>query len=851
MVLAGPAGVGKTRLASECLVRAERAGYSPLRISATSATASVPFGAYANLLPEISGGGSRANLLGQVAGSIRRRGGGQPVAVMVDDAHLLDETSAALTHTLAQGPGTFVLATVRSGAPAPDAVVALWKDGPAERVEVHPLAPPEVGDLLQAALGGPVDGPSFNLLQERANGNALFLKELVLSALESGSLRESDGVWRLDGDLPMSARITEIISGRLAGLTRQERRALRVLAVGEPLPVEAFARLEPDQDVDDLVLKSLVRVEKDDRRLFLRMDHPLYGEALRSELNALATRRTATRLADVVESFGARRKTDVLQVGVWRLEGGGPFEPGLLQRAAMAARLRHDFPLAERLTRSALDAGAGFEAALLLGQLKWYQGRAVEADEYLSGLQPMAVSDAEKAMLASARIEVNDLGLNDMDATLRIAEEAERSISDVDKKDQIAADKARSLGRHGRHAASVAAVEPILERATGRTLVVAAFAAGTSMPITGQFRQAIEATEAGYRAHLDLTGPPVAFPPDMHLALQLGAWTHAGDLAEAWRRATALYGRAVADHNPLVSSFVAIFLSMIAEYQGRPRTALRFAGESLPPLRRIGFPLMERVSLFMGVIAQAMLGMVDQARAGLLEVDQLHIPPSDLGGPLLLRGRAWVEVAAGDLPAGCRLLAEAVEMARSGGGRAYESVVLHDLARLGRAAEAAPALQDLCRTVKGPAAFARAAHALALAEASPEGLENVSRKFQEYGALLLAAEASADAAVLRRREGDSRRATAAERRAAQLASQCEGATTPSLSVPAPVRAALTPRELEVARLAAGGLSDRQIAKRLYVSHRTVENKLHSTYVKLGVEGRADLEAALESHQEAR
>ena len=93
-------------------------------------------------------------------------------------------------------------------------------------------------------------------------------------------------------------------------------------------------------------------------------------------------------------------------------------------------------------------------------------------------------------------------------------------------------------------------------------------------------------------------------------------------------------------------------------------------------------------------------------------------------------------------------------------------------------------------------------------------------------------------------QGEPRRAVWGERRASGLAGRCEGARTPSLAIAAPVRAALTHRELETARLAAEGLANKEIADRLYLSHRTVENQLHAVYEKLGVEGRAALAQAL-------
>jgi DNA-binding CsgD family transcriptional regulator len=113
-------------------------------------------------------------------------------------------------------------------------------------------------------------------------------------------------------------------------------------------------------------------------------------------------------------------------------------------------------------------------------------------------------------------------------------------------------------------------------------------------------------------------------------------------------------------------------------------------------------------------------------------------------------------------------------------------------------------------------------------------------------ACLLAAEAAADAAVAWRKAGDPRKAAAAERRAHALAARCEGARTPALMA-ITARAVLTARELEIARLAAAGVANKEIAARLYLSLHTVQNKLHSAYEKLGVEGRAELAQALEGY----
>jgi DNA-binding CsgD family transcriptional regulator len=58
------------------------------------------------------------------------------------------------------------------------------------------------------------------------------------------------------------------------------------------------------------------------------------------------------------------------------------------------------------------------------------------------------------------------------------------------------------------------------------------------------------------------------------------------------------------------------------------------------------------------------------------------------------------------------------------------------------------------------------------------------------------------------------------------------------------RDSLTPSELRVAGLAAAGRTNRQIAQALFVTQRTVENHLTSTYAKLGITARPELGAAL-------
>jgi len=196
--------------------------------------------------------------------------------------------------------------------------------------------------------------------------------------------------------------------------------------------------------------------------------------------------------------------------------------------------------------------------------------------------------------------------------------------------------------------------------------------------------------------------------------------------------------------------------------------------------------------------------------------------------------------------AGARGLArEAAALARSRGQDAYAVRALHELCRLGDPAGAAPELARLAGGVDGPFAANAAAHAAALVAGDGAALLEVAERFAAADALLTAAEAADAAAAAHRDAGRLSSARTAAARAALWLAGCEGARPPTL-LPAPEAVSLTQREREIALLAAAGASSREIAGRLVISVRTVDNHLRSAYRKLGVTRRHDLRRALDA-----
>ena len=111
VVLSGPAGVGKTRLAHEALHLADAAGRVTAWVVANRALAEIPFGAFAHLLPDRHGiTSSPLELLRRTHGELRRRSPDRPLVLGVDDAHLLDDASAGLAHQLVASGTALVVA---------------------------------------------------------------------------------------------------------------------------------------------------------------------------------------------------------------------------------------------------------------------------------------------------------------------------------------------------------------------------------------------------------------------------------------------------------------------------------------------------------------------------------------------------------------------------------------------------------------------------------------------------------------------------------------------------------------------------------------------------------------------
>jgi DNA-binding CsgD family transcriptional regulator len=839
VVIAGDMGVGKTRLAREAVAALE--GELVVHwAAATPAAASIPFGALASLLPdvEVSSADDRLRLLQKVASALAERAAGQPVLLVVDDAHWLDPGAAALVHQLVVTRTARVLLTVRVEEAVPEAIVASWKDGYTERLELQPLGAFDVEALVAAALDRPVDATTLGRLWSLTRGMPLFLRELLGGALESGAFAERDGVWTWTASVDPSTRLSEILEGRFARVGPAGRSVLDHLAIGEPLGVDTLVALCGRDGVAEAERAGLAVIQdREDGEV--RLAHPLHAEALRSAMGTVERRRVMARLADALEPHTGSSPAVLLRVAAWRLDSGTDAPAEVFTRAAETANALYDHVLAERLARRAVSGGGTVRGTLALGDALNRQGRGLEGLAVLEEVASLTETDQEHTAVAVARYFglTTEYGFRPEFEEVLLA--AEARIRDPTLLAFLRAQRATLLCFAGRLDDAVALVARSPHDELSELRAVPAL--GGAWLCGGRPESACD---------LASRMVPVALRHRDELP-QAPGWvvsTHLPSLVAAGRLDEA--DAAIAFVHELVASqgaggdgpsFVALAAGMCALHRGLPRTAARRLRESVAGMRpvsrsRLPFPLAYLAE------ACALCGDEDGAVHASAEADELVARSAVFEG-LVRRARGWAALASGRRSTALELLLDAADWSAAHGHRTAELFALHDVVRLGHG-RVAPRLGELAAVVEGrwPPVFA--AHAAAVAADDGHALEAVSSDLEALGARLLAAEAAAGAGASFRRARLDARAERATARAGVLAAGCEGARPPALDElerPLP----LTRREREVADLAARGLSSPAIAERLHISARTVEGHLQRTYDKLGVRDRRDLRRLLQ------
>lgn len=816
IVISGAPGIGKTRVADELTAELAKNGAQVLRILATRAAATIPFGAAATLLD---------SLLDTVADTRR------PLVVGADNAHLLDDATAQLLYRLAAAGHARLVLTVRRAEPAPAPIDALRNDGLCHHVELQPLQRGEVAALLEAALDGQVERHSADNLWRVTAGNVLFLRELCRDALDRGTLRHRHGAWTWTGGPMLGARLQELLDARVGGLGGAERDAAALLALGEPLPRRVLVELASEDAVHDLIRRGLATEDGRNGASegLVRLSHPLYAEGLRGRLGPLETTDLYARLARELAAGRSTAPDDRLRIAVWSITSGQSVEPGVLVGAAREALARGDAALAEQLARRTSEDPQG---ALVLGEALATLRRGPEAERVLAALAARE-DGATHLAIPVARLAAHRSPDLPLAAARRLAEEALSTLDEPGERDLVDAALADTLCDRGHVASAGVLAFPLLRSPNPAARAMALGPASTWLVGAGRSE---EAAAAGRVALADAVAhrQQVPWAPGVvvgHLGtalLSTGRLDELALLCDTARTDAALSPIGRADGS------VALMEGAAALLRGRPVAARRALREAVLSFERADAVGRHRRALALLAEADALLGDLESAERALATM------PSDDRYTDYDRQRAelCVLAARGHAGAAARRAVELADDARARGVPFFELAMTYTAMRFG-AVDVAGRVTMVAALVQGAIAEAFGAHAAALAGDDGPEIEVAAKRLAELGCQLLAAEAMVHAASTYQKVGLTGRARAASAEADALRVNCDGARTPLLAQGA-ILAGLTRREREIALLAAGGITSREIGEQLRISVRTVDNQLGRIYAKLSLAGRAEL-----------
>jgi DNA-binding CsgD family transcriptional regulator len=802
----------------------------------------MPLGALAAVLPaDLGDSTSPRDLLERTLAELDElRTSEGRLVLMVDDAHLLDNSSASLLGQILDAEAVFLIATIRDGEALPDAVASWWRDERATRVDLSDLDRDGTDALLTAVLGGIVARDTLARLYKASGGNPLLLRELVIGATTNDQLSDATGTWRLIGDLAPTRRLKDVLAGRLTAVTEAQRRVLEAIAVCEPVGIAELAGLADEEELETLEAGGFIRVIADGMRSQVLLAHPIYGEVVRADLTVLGRRRALLATADRVEALGARRREDPRRIATWRLDAGAVPDPDLLLQAARVARFANDFAQVERLAQVLHDAAPSLATAVLLGEAHYELGAFARAEVVLAGPLDWTVDPELTAQQVLARVKNLQWGLCDPATALEVIDLAV-ARAPADMVGTLRSGEASVLVFSGRPQAALDVLAEI-DIDSDRLQVGVALTSSTALAMVGRPDEGVEAAVDGFRLHLEVTDPQGLAHPGTHIINQVFALIEAGRFAEAEALALAGHEVSVNDRVPIAQIWFALDLARSITLRGHHGEALRWYHEASSTARVHGFEGPLRIALSGTAASDAAIGDLTGGRAALAEMAAL--PAYGFLHHEQVIGPAWGAWSAGDPLRARRLLLDGAREATNDANLAAASWLWHDAARLG-ATGVGPELAKLAARSTSALLAARAGHVAALEQGDALALEAASTSFERLGLDLFAAEAASAAADQFRRAGDQRAGARLSQRAADLAARCPGVRTPALlrsDAPTP----LTARELEIASLAGQGLSSPDIAARLYLSVRTVNNHLQHAYTKLGITGRDQLADALGS-----
>ena len=901
VLIEGPAGIGKSRLIAEARRRAAEQGLLVLSARGSELERDFPFGVVRQLFEPrlvdevlrqralVGAAGPAAAVFGY-EGAVQHVGNGEatftslhalywltvnlsaetPLLLAIDDLHWCDRTSLRFLGYLAhriEGLPVIVLGGVRpSEVGADEALLAeLTGDSAAHKLEPRPLSPDASTELVHERLGAAVEPAFAAACHASTRGNPLMLGEL-LKTLEAEHVQPDAAHVDVVAELGPRA-VSRAVLLRLARLSPPAVAAARWLAVlggsADTATVGALAGL--DAEGVAVAARELVRTEIVRPEPPLEFVHPLVQAAVYRDLAPGERELSHQRAAQLLREAGAPAEQVAAHVlAVPRL--GEQWVVDILRAAAHAAFAKGAPDAAITSLRRALVEPLPPELRV---ELLFELGRAQALMSLPDSVEPLreAYESARDPLLRGHAADWLACSLSFLDAPDEAADIARRATLELPPQH---ADLGRQLEATELYALFFGARDEDgqrLERLRAHRTIETELGSGAKMLAAVAALEWAQSAGPAERvvalARASLEGEALAHADAGFLVSAAIVPIALADLDEATTRWDAVRVEAQRSGFVYTDSEIRLWSGYTQYLRGELADAESELRAALATASLWGFPTQSPWET--AVLAELLVerGEAGEART-ILEGGGRPLPGSDAA--VLLDG-AWMRLLLAEGRA-AEALAKANVFERDAGWRRHprfapwRSLKAQALDRLGRQNEAiALAAEELeiAREWGSPGTIGRSLRVWGTIERERglAHLEEACALLERAPARLEQAKALAALGEALRRARKPAAARKPLRQALELAEIC-GATPlvertraeiyatgarPRTTALRGVRS-LTASERRVADLAADGLSNRDIAQALFVTPKTVEVHLSSTYRKLDIDSRRELAQAL-------
>lgn len=883
LLVSGEAGIGKTCLLDVAVKKAQSRGFRVLTVTGLESESELPYAGLHQLLQPVLESSSRLpapqrsallTALGMRTGSspevflvalatltlIDEVADQRPVLLVADDVQWLDaSTVSVLTFLARRLESTQILLVIAARAGSQTAIQAAQLP----EIQLGPMTEAASRELLDA-VAPDLDHQTRRLILEEALGNPLALTELP-RAFRSQKTDGREGALR---SLPLTDRLERTFFAQVARLPTRTQGALLIAAldkepsvgdvldatrrqVGEDVTVDVF------QPALEAGLISIVGST-------VRFRHPLIRSAIDQSATAVQRRNAHLLLAEVV-SDPDRRAWHRAKSVVGADEGAAVGLEAVAARAkdrGAAATALGALELAASLTP---DESSRARRLLAAAELAFELGDRLAVGRLLDAAATNHLTAHDLARMAWLREIFNDGAPGEPDAIARLVAVARDARAQGDRDLALNLLQAAALrcwwadpGTEAKKAVSVAVEEIAIDELDPRVLEILALtsAGDAATAIPGRIREAAQ-TDATDSSRTQLLAFAAYAVGEIGLSVQLmdrvvpilrsqgrlgllaqllvvreWAGINTGQFSDAARAAEEGYRLATETEQPIWTAISMVGRAFLAGLQGDASAAEKLITEAseLMSAPRVALVLAK------GELSRGVIAMTAGRHSDAVDHFSLMFLPD---------GPAFHEIVAH--AASPFVVEAAVRAGRTGDSlrmmEALEAMAertpaahVHVGLRFGRALMAADSEAEslyetaLDNDTKWPFHHARAELSFGswlrrrrrISESRPH-LRSATRAFEALGLEPWADKARSELRAAGERYPEPER------------------------TPGPP---LTAQELQIAQMAASGLSNREIADRLFLSHRTVGTHLYRAFPKLGIVSRAELARALAASEPA-